>query len=62
MSKKSKISPKEFVRLINQLRETVGRDVEVFHSETDRIMEIILTDLGYEEGIKLLQEQDRWYA
>ena len=37
-------------------------DPEVTHGESDEIMESLLKQLGYGEGVAVLSEMTRWYA
>ena len=56
------MSPKEFTDSIRKILKTYSDDCEVSHLELDELMEKVLIELGYEEGIKLIKKSHRWYA
>lgn len=37
-------------------------DVEDAHGQADELMCELLRSLGYEEGVKLFERMDKWYA
>jgi hypothetical protein len=54
------MTPEQFLEFVKGFQG--GGDPEIAHSEIDEVMEQILTDLGYGEGIEALQDVTRWYA
>ncbi len=54
------ITPEEFASRLKELAN-MG-DIETAHAEADELMEEILTQLGYGEGIKVFEAMDKWYA
>lgn len=56
------ITPAEFKKRIVDYAEMFKGDPEAFHAVTDNLMEVILRDLGYGEGIEILEKQTRWAA
>jgi len=54
------MTPEEFKGAL--LRIIKQHDAEVAHIETDNLMESLLEELGYAEGIAILRETIRWYA
>jgi len=38
------------------------KDPERVHSRLDQLMEEVLLELGYQEGIEMIRETTRWYA
>ena len=55
------MTPQEFVKQI-KLETEQGYDPEGSHSTLDQMMEEILIQFGYEEGVKLIRKSTRWYA
>lgn len=39
-----------------------GGDIEICHSEADRILAEFVTELGYKKLIDLYNKVDKWYA
>lgn len=37
-------------------------DPEAFHAKADQLLCQVLTDLGYEEGVKIYNSSTKWYA
>jgi len=56
------MTPEEFEAQVRQIRSDLGGDIEMCHGALDDLMENLLTELGYGEGIKLIEQTDRWYA
>lgn len=64
------MTPEEFVKAVKKAKKDSiwydgkkrSYDWESFHGRTDELMEEILTDLGYEAGIKEIHKGRRWYA
>ena len=49
-------------RLSNELNREFGMDEEDVHCAMDKLMCEILVEFGYEDGVKVFQETDKWYA
>ena len=58
------MTPKEFEKRMKEIAESEGRyrDAENTHSEADELMETVLKELGYGDGVKIFREMDKWYA
>jgi hypothetical protein len=61
------MTPKEFKKEIEKLIEKntdeIGLNIEEFHMDYDRFLEELLEELGYSEGIKLVEEHKPfWHA
>lgn len=55
-------TPEEFAAQMQKIRDTVGGDEEVAHSEMDNLMAKVLVELGYRDGIAIFDKQGKWYA
>lgn len=53
------MTPEEFA---NKMAEYAALDPEGGHSFGDKLMCELLKRLGYEEGVKIFQGMDKWYA
>ena len=53
------ITPKQFAE---RMRELISGDEEAQHGSGDTLMEQVLTQLGYGEGVEVFQNMDKWYA
>jgi len=56
------MNPQEFKRKIKGIIKEYEDSPEMMHRALDYLMEDTLKDLGYMEGIALIQNVDRWYA
>lgn len=56
------MEPQKFLEKAKRIFEEEGRDVEAFHDSTDILMEDLLIDLGYRDGIEFIRSKERWYA
>jgi len=56
------MTPEEFKAKVQELILTWNRDPENGHGRYDELIEKLLIELGYEEGVKLVQDQTFWYA
>ena len=54
------LSPKEFAARMEKL--AMNTDLEGMHSDMDDLMCETLKALGYEEGIEIFENTDKWYA
>lgn len=57
-----KVTPQEFKERMQKIRDQVGGDEEIAHSAMDGLMAEVLIGLGYEEGIAIFNDQDKWYT
>lgn len=55
------IRPEEFAQKMKQIFKK-GYDEEVAHVEADDLMGEVLSSLGYEDGIKVFNSNEKWYA
>ena len=53
------MTPEEFAKA---MKETQCSDTEIAHCLADDLMCDLLKSLGYEEGIAIFLESDKWYA
>ena len=57
------MTPKEFAKKMEELERSENPiDIEIRHMEADKIMIMILTDLGYGEGAKIFENMYKWYS
>lgn len=57
------MNPQEFYEKMKRLRgDNDDYDEELTHDAMDNLMCEVLTELGYEDGVKVFQETDKWYA
>jgi len=55
------MSPKEFKEEVVEITNRVGHDKASYHYEIDDLMENLLRELGYGEGVVLINKTTRWY-
>ena len=53
------LNPKEFLQEVERL-SALGVEGDA-HPPTDKLMENLLIDLGYEEGVAVIRKQIRYY-
>ena len=56
------MTPEEFKEKLLRLREIHSGDWETLHIETDEVMQILLTQLGYGTGVNVIKASPRWYS
>lgn len=62
------ITPKEFEERMLAIEEAYGTypqdygHEEDFHLEADALMKNTLRELGYEEGIRIFDRNNKWYS
>jgi hypothetical protein len=56
------VSPKEFKEKMLEIFPLTGYDEEAAHGDADMLMCELLSELGYEDGVKIFETSDRWYA
>lgn len=54
------LTPEEFKAQVQDILK--GKDAESEHGQTDGLMQLVLRQLGYGEGIDLIEASERWYA
>lgn len=54
------MTPEEFAEAMKEIAE--GNDPECVHSYMDDLMCQLLDDLGYEEGVNIFLDAEKWYA
>ena len=54
------MTPEEFAEAMKEIAES--DDPECAHSYMDDLMCQFLDDLGYEEGVKIFLDAEKWYA
>lgn len=54
--------PKIIAAKMQLIKETKGYDEEIGHIKADYLMCELLTELGYEEAVKIFEEMEKWYA
>ena len=56
-------SPREFKDdVVGIIFSTEQYDTETKHRMLDELMEEMLISLGYEEGVHLIRNEERWYG
>ena len=56
------MTPEEFEKEMIVIRETNGDSPERFHYEADKLMCKILYQLGYGNGVKIFEDNEKWYS
>ena len=58
------MNPKEFKKHVQELIDTYASiyDIKRLHMQYDELLESVLIDLGYQEGIDLMEDINFWYA
>lgn len=56
------MSPEDFAARVRNTITDVGHDPEACHCELDLLMEQVLIELGYGDGVEAMQKAKRWYA
>jgi hypothetical protein len=56
------LTPRQFLNKIKKIIKHSDGDYEDMHPSTDEAMEDLLISLGYQSGVKLIQDTERWYA
>lgn len=57
------MNPQEFYKKMKRLRgNNDDYDEEATHKAMDNLMCEVLTELGYEDGVKVFKETYKWYA
>jgi hypothetical protein len=56
------ITPEQFKNEMQNIIVEFGNDTEVLHARIDSLMESTLEELGYGEGVKLIEDLELWYA
>ena len=58
------MTPKEFAKRMRAISAAGGDtlDLEDAHIDMDILMEELLIDLGYREGIEIFRRMEKWYA
>ena len=54
------MTPEEFKEAMEKAIK--GPDIEANHADADDLMCKLLISLGYGEGIKVYESEERWYA
>ena len=57
---KMPITPGEFEKRMKEL--DMGGDCEGPHIDADKLLCEVLESLGYEGGVKIFKNMDKWYA
>ncbi len=53
------ITPQKFVEVVRELEYV---DLASRHEILDELMELVLIDLGYQDGVAISRTFDKWYA
>lgn len=54
------MTPKEFEKEMKGIEQT-RTDVGDFHADADKLMMLVLRELGYSKGITIFENADKWY-
>lgn len=61
-AKQKKITPEEFEEKMKKIKELYADDIQAMHRKADALLYFTLKQLGYEEGIKIFDKMEKWYA
>lgn len=56
------MTPNDFELKMQTLITKYGNNPEELHIEMDKLMCDLLTDLGYEKGVKVFKNAEIWYS
>ena len=56
------MTPEEFKLKMQTILTEHENYPETCHYEMDKLMCEVLSDLGYEEGVKVFENTERWYS
>ena len=56
------MTPEEFADRMRQIAEDTWNDAEGRHAMADELMCELLEALGYEEGIEIFDDMEKWYS
>ena len=56
------ITPIEFADKMKEIRKENVYDLELRHVLMDELMCEVLGQFGYDEGVYIFEESDKWYA
>ena len=56
------ITPADFEKMMQELKDEYGGDEEAVHSEMDKLMCEVLKQQGYSAGVKIFENTDTWYS
>ena len=56
------MSPEEFADRMRQIAEGTWNDTEGRHEMADELMCELLEAMGYEEGIEIFDDMEKWYS
>lgn len=56
------MTPEEFKKEMQQIKDDYGDDREVVHVKMDELMCKVLVSLGYHEGVQIFNDTEMWYA
>lgn len=56
------MTPEEFAKRMNYLVVSNPGDPEGFHMAADTLMENVLIQLGYKDGIDIFAKTKKWYT
>lgn len=56
------MDPQKFYEKMDQIRMQYKSDLEACHVEMDDLMCKVLNELGYEAGVRVFENTEKWYA
>jgi hypothetical protein len=56
------VDPEEFLEKMRGIFPAKGYDEENSHGMADNLMCEVLIELGYEKGIEVFKQADKWYS
>lgn len=59
---KAAMTPDEFYRRMRRIMQSAWEDRERAHAEGDDLMCELLTQLGYDRGVQVFRNTEKWYA
>lgn len=56
------MTPIEFEKEMKKLQKKYKHDTEELHWSMDDLMMKVLIDLGYDKGVNIFTQQEKWYS
>lgn len=56
------MTPEEFLEQMKMIADRCSDDKEDLHKSMDRLMCMLLRELGYENGVEFFENAPKWYS
>lgn len=56
------MTPDEFLQKMQEIKQNHFDDVEIMHVCADDLLCEVLSSLGYEKGVEVFDDMEKWYA